>query len=515
MTQLTRSQPLARVLLRLGIAHLWIVIVLAGIGSWIALAPTPPNDFWWHLKAGQLVAMRGIPQTNLFAWTLPPDHPYVYATWLGEWLFFQLYQLAGLQLVTFARNVLGLMAFALVAVDARRRSHSWRLAAIATALAGAMTINNLIIRTQNWSWVPFGVYVLILGAYAEGQLRPRRLVVLPLIMVFWVNAHGAFVLGLAILAIYALGETLRRLLKHPGALWWERIFPLYGALVGAVAATLINPLGFGIFGYVLKLLTDPSSQQLVVEWQPPTTHSIAGFIFYATLLVFLMALAWARRRPSITDMLLVCAFLWLAWSGQRYVVWFGMVAMPILAQCFAAPPGSSVRSSVRVGMTSVNFLIAGALVVMWLAVQPPFKASLALPRIYVDNFADLPGAPLTFDNANPVAATEYLRTHPQPGRLFNEMGYGSYLDWALYPQIQVFIDPRVELYPMELWQDYIAITNARDYNTLLIQKYNITRVMLDREFQPKLAEALRRDHEWMLEYQDHRTEIYRRPRRDT
>src|SRR5262245_1693986 len=262
-----------------GIEHLWAIIALTLIGVIIALAPTTPHDFWWHLKVGQIVAERGIPTTNLFAWTLPADAPFIYATWLGEWLFYALYQIGGLPATVLARNLLGLAGFTLVAVEARRRSGSWRLAALAALLAAAMTINNLTTRTQNWSWVPFGLFLLILWAYVDGQVRARALLALPPIMAFWVNAHGAFVLGLALVAIVAAGETLRRLLKQPRALDRARLRVLYLAGLATAAATLLNPIGPGIFGYVRKLLTDPPSQGLVNEWQPPTTHSVAGFFF--------------------------------------------------------------------------------------------------------------------------------------------------------------------------------------------------------------------------------------------
>jgi len=142
-------------------------------------------------------------------------------------------------------------------------------------------------------------------------------------------------------------------------------------------------------------------------------------------------------------------------------------------------------------------------------VQPAFKPSLGLPQPYKKLFADLPGAPELFSADTPVAATEYLRTHPG-GRLFNEMGYGSYLDWALYPTMQVFVDPRIELYPLDLWQDYLAIGDARDYNALLVGKYNVTRVLLDSKLQPRLAAALAADGGWEREYADQRAEIYRR-----
>lgn len=486
------------------IDHVWVLFALTLAGGFIALVPTPPNDFWWHLKAGQLVATEGLPHTNRFAWTLPADTPYVYATWLGEWLFYVLYRAGGLGLVVFARNMLGLAGFGLVALEARRRSGSWRLAALALLLAAAMSANNLIIRTQNWSWVPVGLYALVLGAYAAGQVRPRVLALLPLTMLFWVNAHGAFVVGLALVGVYAAGETLRRLAGSAGALSWQHVRMLYVALLATLAATLANPLGFGIFGYVRDLLTDPPSQGLINEWQPPTPRTLAGFFFYVSILVLVVAFAYARRRPTITDVLLTLAFTWEAWSGARYVMWFGMVVMPIVAQCMASRPARMPRPA---GANLVLAALFGALLV---AVQPPFKAQLPLPPEYKALFVAMPDAPEAFSAGTPVAATAWLRAHAPPGmRLFNEMGYGSYLDWALYPQAQSFIDPRVELFPLQQWQDYVEITKARDYNVLLA-KYGVTHVMLDHMLQPELSDAMAADPGWRRVYNDDRTAIYER-----
>lgn len=489
------------------IEKLWLLFALTMIGVFIALVPTGPYDFWWHLKAGQIITEQGIPTTNLFAWTLPSDHPYVYATWLGEWLFYQLYLIGGLAAPVLARNVLGLAGFTLVAIEARRRSGSWRLAALVVLLAAAMTTNNLTTRTQNWSWVPFGLYTLVLGAYTAGQLHARGLSWLPILMAFWVNVHGAFVLGIVLIGLVAGGETLRYWLGHPGALTWRQLRALYLAGVATLLATFLNPIGPGIFEYVIKLLTDPPIQGLVNEWQPPTSRGLAGFCFFSSALLFLGAFALGRR-PSLTDLLLVCAFLWLAWGGQRHVVWYGMLSMPILAQSLA--PRTPTRRAVRrmvVPSTLSALLLIGVLVVM----QPPWKAKLGLSGTYKALFVDLPGAPELYSSDTPVAATEYLRANPISGRLFNDMGYGSYLDWALYPTTQVFVDPRVELYPLQLWQDYISICEARDHQRLLLEVYQIERVLLDRQRQPYLSAALAADSaHWEREYADQRAEIYRR-----
>ena len=35
--------------------QLWPLIVLAGFLFFVSLVPLPPNDFWWHLKIGEII----------------------------------------------------------------------------------------------------------------------------------------------------------------------------------------------------------------------------------------------------------------------------------------------------------------------------------------------------------------------------------------------------------------------------------------------------------------------------
>lgn len=516
MDEPTQQRVAAPALPAIRLEHLWIALALSICAVFISLTPTLPNDFWWHLKAGQLIAESGIPTTNLFAWTLPADKPFVYQSWLGEWLFYLLYQIGGLPLIVFARNVLGTLAFAIVAYEAHRRSGSWRLAALAVLFAAAMTINNFTTRTQNWSWIPFALYLSILGAYADQHIRARWLWALPLIMLFWVNAHGAFTMGILVSGAFVVGETISRLLRRPYALSWRRLRPLYLALGGLLAATMVNPLGPGIYSYVLDLLTDAPSQSLINEWQSPTPRSLAGGFFYAGVLALLVAFGFGRRRPTISEMLLVCGLAWQAFLGVRYVVWFGMAAMPIMAQSFGPPRTAfgAVRPRQIAGRERgagglANGLVLLGLLLAFVAVQPWFKPALQLPPTYQALFVEMPAAPLLFTADTPVAATEHLRTTPCEGKLLNELGQGSYLAWGLYPVSQHFIDPRVELFPIELWYDYIALTEGRRVPELLDQ-YDIACVLLDRGHQPALAAAMPLLPGWQQTFADERSEVWRR-----
>ncbi|NNJ13141.1 hypothetical protein EKD04_022715 [Chloroflexales bacterium ZM16-3] len=493
--------------------HLWAIFALSVIGGFISLVPTAPNDFWWHLKAGELVATSGIPTTNLFAWTLPADQPYTYQSWLGEWLFYALFRIGGLPMTIFARNILGAAAFGLVAWEARLRSGSWRLGALAALLAAAMTINNLNARTQNWSWLPFMATLMILGGYTAGRLRARWLIGLPLLMIFWVNAHGAFVMGILVAGAFVSGETLRHLLHQPRALGWPQLRRLYLAFTGMLMATLANPLGVGVFGYVASLLGDQASQGLINEWQPPDPHGAAGAMFFLGVLALIAAFAFARRRPTISDVLIVCGLGWQAFLGARYVVWFGMAAMPIMAQSLAAPrmvfSAEGAPAPRKLGGSPANLVPALLLAAMVVALQPWLKPLLPLPAPYQEIFADVPGAPQLFSADTPVTAVDELRARPCAGPIFNEMGYGSYMAWALYPEAQSFIDPRVELYPLKLWQDYAAISRGQGVLEGL-DHYRAACVLLDTGHQSGLATALAESDSWERSFEDGRSEIWRR-----
>lgn len=502
-------------MLRVETRHLWLLIALAAAGMMVSLIPTEANDFWWHLKAGELIASSGIPSSNIFAWTLPADTPFVYQSWLGERLFYLLYQVGGLPLVIFGRNMLALALFVLVALETLRRSGSWKLAALAVLLLVWMMMNNVTTRTQNWSWVPFVLLYLLLSRYAAGELAPRWLLVLPVLLLFWVNAHGAFAIGLLLTGAFVVGETLRLLLRQPGALTRARLDWLSLAVVGMVAATLVNPLGPGVYAYVYQLLTDAPSQGFVIEWQPPSPRSIAGAGFFLSVLLLLFALAFGPRRPTISDMLVVAGFAWMAFNGVRYVPWFGIVALPLMAQLVTPPPPAPAPPSPSrrrlTSLHSINLALALGFGLALLLVQPWFKPLLPWPADYQADFAPLPDAPLLFSADTPVQATEYLRENPCTGHLFHEMGYGSYLIWALYPAEQVFVDPRVELYPLELWQDYIAISRG-DKTGPLLDDYAVDCVLLGRKDQPNLSAALAALPNWERTFRNEQSEVWRRIR---
>jgi hypothetical protein len=487
--------------------QLWLFIPLAAFAFILSLKPVPPNDLWWHLKIGQLIFSTGkVPTTNLFAWSLPPDAPFIYGAWLGEYLLYVVYHFGRLPLLIFVNTFLLVLAFALVGLEARRRSGSWRLAGVVLILAAGMSFNNTAIRPQIWAFLPFMAFLVLLGAYADRQIGPRWLLLLPLVMVFWVNVHGTFILGFVLLGIFLAAEGMRRLLKLPEANSWSVLAWLAGIALLCLLALLINPQGVHIFSYVYNLMTDQPSQALVMEWQTPVPDNPTAIVFYASILMLVIAWAFSSKKPSPTDLLLVLAFTWLAWSGVRYVIWYAMVVIPILAGVLKGLLGD--RSWLAPAPPNLlNLVLAVLLFVPFLLVQPWWVDRLPLPEKYTQQVLLDTSEGSLLSTHTPVGAVEYLRENPR-GRLFNEMGYGSYLIWAI-PEQGVFVDPRVELYPYEHWLDYIRIIRGVRYYELLDQ-YGADRLLLDVEFQAELISILERDPTWRREYADPYSQIWTR-----
>jgi hypothetical protein len=499
-----QSHPTLNIRKGISTDELWLIIILAGFLFFTSLVPLPPNDFWWHLKIGELIYLdKVVPTTNIFAWTLPSNEPFFYGAWLADLLFFVLHKIGNLELVIFIRTLLAGISFWLVGYEAKRESGSWRIAALVTAIACLMVTNNLPVRTQMWSWLPFITFLIILGKFVDGEINPKWLFLIPLMMVFWVNAHGAFILGLVLIGIFFVGEGISVLLKLDNNISWKNLAWIGVIGLLSTSVVLINPQHINIIDYVIGLMTDQPSQQLVVEWQTPTPKGIANTTFYISILILLISFAYTEYKPSPTRILLITGFLWLAWSGQRYVIWYAMVSMPILARAIKDLP---VKSPVFTPQRNwLNLLIIFIVFIPVILVQPWFVESFPLPDRYWDQvIRDSPEGPM-ISTATPIDAAYFLKQNPG-GNLYNEMGQGSYLIWAI-PDQGDFIDPRVELFPYQQWQDYIHINYGARYNELL-NRYGVNRILIDVELQKDLADVLESDPLWVKEYEDNRTKIF-------
>ncbi len=475
---------------RITLDHVWLATALILLALRPLLTPIRPHDFWWHMATGRLIVQTGaIPTVDQFSYT-QAGQPFYNQGWLAQVLMYGLYQAGGLPLLLITQALVIVLAYGLLLRIVVLRTGRLRLGVGLVLLSMVVVFDNWLIRPQSYALPLFAAFLLILTEFRMG--RANRLWLLPLLMILWVNIHGTFVLGLILIGLTFVGELIQR--RWPEQQSAYRLpFVAYHQLViwGSLTAlaVLLNPRGFSVIGYVRTLLSSSAVTTLVTEWAPPTPHTLGGALFFIFVLVCIVVLAAARKRPPVTDMLMFLPFLWLAFGGTRHIIWFDMVALPLVAvQLSTLLPEPFTRRSG--GSSVLNGLLIGVLMLMLVAGLPWFKPALFPPAL---------GALLSSDT--PVAAVEALKSDPaRPQRLFHTEGYGSYLIWAV-PEQPVFVDPRIELYPYEQWADYIKLGQGNDVNALL-EKYAIDGLLLSKETQKPLINAVRGDAAWTLRYED-------------
>jgi hypothetical protein len=140
---------------------------------------------------------------------------------------------------------------------------------------------------------------------------------------------------------------------------------------------------------------------------------------------------------------------------------------------------------------------------------PWFKPALPLPDFFHARFAPTPqGAfsqgfagdpPLLLDRSTPVEAVEFLRHSPPRGKLFNDMVFGSYINWMLYPQTRSLCDPRIELYPLKWWEGfYFRLGKGPADAAQILARDGYSDALLDPKMQPQLIKRLQAAPRWTI-----------------
>lgn len=489
--------------------HLWVASIIAVIWLFISVTPLPPNDLWWHMAAGRAMVEEGAwLTTNRWAYTLPADAPYTYQSWLSEVLLYEVWHLGGVPLLSLARTLAVTLSYSLLAWHAwRRTGGNGKAVALAVLLAVLVGWNNWTLRPQTLALLPAAAFVVVLGEYLAGRLAARWLVALPVLMSLWVNLHGSFAVGIGLIALAWFGVALSRLRGHRAP--DTPLLPLTYAALATAAAAVVHPLGVDILGYVRRMLTDPPSQDMIIEWQPPTNDlnlMSGGFWFFVLLFALAALMAASPRRPSATDLLWYCALGWLTVGGIRYAIWFGLLLLPLLATQLAAlfKPKAPVPSSPV--FTSGYALVLGAMMV---AVLPWFAPGRYLGPGARHLFAHAGPDHMLVSSATPLVATEWLAQHPIEGRFWTDMSYSSYTIWRL-PAKQVFADLRIDMFPLSIWEEYGAIARGEEPGIAMLDKWQISHMLLDTVFQADLDARLQTTPGWCEVYRDPRAVIFAR-----
>lgn len=480
--------------MKLTLGKLFFILVV--LGSLIfQLRPIGDPDFWWHLKTGQLIVQNHqIPAVDDFSFTAN-GKPWIAHEWLSEIILYGVYKAGGIPLSILFSAIIVTAAFLLTLLRSNEKKNIYALAS-ALLLGVILSTPVLWARPQNFTLLYASLFLIVLDRF-EKHGNTRLLILLPVIMLLWVNQHGAYIIGLGLIGIYILGNfidravlVVRKQLEFKSiiskSLWILAIF--FGICLLAVLA---NPNGVKMILYPFQTVGDDSMKAYNQEWVSPNFHERT----WIPLAVMILALIWfamkSKKPISTTNSLLCVVFAFLALFAVKQVALFAIAAIPILADLisdvipFSESPGNLKKGVVPLAILSIAGIV--------------FLGANSLIHIN-DKQSEF------MDGFFPSGAMAFIQEEGIAGNIFNSYNWGGYIIWNRYPQQRVYIDGRCDLYGESFVNRYVDIYMGKPGWNKALKEDKIAYVLV--EPSTYLAYALKDSSEWTQIYSDEVSVLY-------
>ena len=500
--------------------------VLAGP---LANRPLADPDIGWHIRTGELIlATHSLPRTDPFSSTMQGQTWFAWE-WLYDTLLGILHRTCGLNGVVWLCALLVAGTFALLLSQLMQRGTGLLLAVLLMLLAEAASTIHLYARPHIVSWLFSLLWFVALDRWEswehgeQGSLPRWIFWFFPASMLLWVNLHGGWLFGIALLGIYTLAafvESLRAQDVFAAIRAGHRARAMASAWLASAVATLVNPFGWRLHAHIYDYLSDHYLINRIDEFKSPDFHGWAERCFAGILMLVLVAFAGNRlsgaTKLRLSHLLVVLLAAYAGFYASRNLPVSSMllvlVAGPILWENFAAlgdKPGAWrwVRNwTDRIAkfcdrMGAEDTQLRGHL---WPVVSVAFAFAICLQGGWLGS-RQLVDA--QFDPRKmPIAAVNFLQKEFQRKQsvtepVFSTDAWGGYLIYRMYPERKVVVDDRHDLYGSGRIRQYLTLTHAEPGWQSVLEEWRIRTALLPAD--STLANLLRElPRDWRVVYED-------------
>jgi hypothetical protein len=476
--------------------------------GWSALLAD--GDTGWHIRNGeQIIDTRSVPHSDAFAFG-SAGHPWFSWEWMSDVLFAALFRKGGLKAVSV---FCGIVIAASVSVLFRHMV--WRSVGICIALPLAL----LAVGASSVHYLArphvIGLLFFALAAWAIDGERAnpgRRIWGLPFLFLFWVNCHGSFLAGLAMLGLW-FAESLihfwmkkepdrsdRRYLTRPAIL-----------LASGTAATFCNPYGWHLHAHALEYLRSSWIQATVEEFQSPRFRSENMFQYEILLIVGIAALPWLMRRREFYPVCVILLWAHESLASVRHVPLYCLAACPFTASWLQDRWNRRVRrcrsGSRFQALNSINLTWrpwTGGFTV-WPAILCIFIGATAGNQFSSEGGVSFPASkfPVKMVDRNLPCLT------PDPGvplRIFSSDQWSDYLIFRLYPAVRIFFDGRSDFFGPWRGKAYLQLMGGQPDSPSILARENVETALIPADW--ALAGILRGDPHWRMVDKDEQAVLF-------
>ena len=450
-------------------------------------------DFWWHLRAGQLIlAHGGLLGTDPFTFTVP-GHAWTMHEWLTEVSYAVLQSATGLGVIVLLLSLITWCGIACLGLRASLRHPNRAILGVGLLLTAVAGYPIWGPRVQ---MVTFCLAALTLLLVERHIVRGGRLVwlLVPLYLL-WSNLHSGFIIGLGFIALVLVAELVGRWFSMPDPAATSRLRTLLFVLLACTAVSMINPNGPAILAYAFFTQGSGAQQTLILEWHSPDFQDLV-VVPFGIMLVSLVAMVAVNRRLRARDAALVLTGTALSLQSVRHIAIFLAAAAPVWIDqanmLWTRLRGSRTVVPRRLPSFGLRLIVFAGIVGGLLA---GYASGRLVPAMAVQQNS------LVYAQTYPVCAARWLAESSQPLRIFNQYGEGGYLAGALSAKgDKIYIFGDAALMGDDMLYKYAAITSVQPGWSQSILNSGAQVVLYDAN--TPLADVMEASPQWVEVYHD-------------
>ena len=315
----------------------------------------------------------------------------------------------------------------------------------------------------------------------------RLLWCFPILNIIWANLHGGFVLGLALIAIFAIGEFLNDK-KSKTYIYYLSTFII------TILATLINPYGIEYLKFIFEAFS--LNRIHITEWQnaffnKQYIYSLLKFkfFFFPVLALFIYSIIKNIKKTSLKDFyqksdkvkyLIILFILIIALKSLRCHVFF---TLGVIALCY-----------------SDFYNIFNKQLPKWIDNLKEIFLLIVILISTTTHLYNYKFINIIREKTNPIQSVEFIKINNLKGNVFVNFHNGSYVAYKLYPNNHVYMDGRYEeVYDNNLINKMGDAFLTKHHNEFL-KEFHHDILIIDK-FYP-LFNILKKDKNWFLAFEE-------------
>ncbi len=460
------------------------------------------TDIGFHLRGGEwMLENKSFHHFDVFTYTVR-NNEYIAMYWMFQIILYLLYKLGGDGLISIFNSIILLVFFVLVFYRLRRSAVPLWLCAISLFACILPIEIRFGVRPEIFTYLFLVLVLLVLDDYF--YRRSKRLYLLPMIMLAWVNFHGLYILGFIAIGCYLISTYVHQRPQFKGLLKWS---------VLSLIVTLINPYFLKGWSFPFYLFTRLQSHSIfkdaITEFASPfslrgylLTHHLALYIYYIFNLFSIGVSIATFNRRKIHELLLLILFGYVSLTAVRNIPLFTIIAIQIVALGIRDLMEQVDR--LKKFFSKLEFTLAIGILIIAVSFALQVKNNHYYARRGGGSFG------VGFDSlVHPIKACEFLKKHNINGRILNDLNRGSWLIWSTH--LPVFIDGRLEVMREEFFREFHESHSPGGINEL-IAKYNPVVIFFDYSYPEALYWDidLENNSDWRIIYWDETSIIYAR-----